>query len=82
MERAYVINIKIIFKMKQISGPFLVETDELIDIEKLLEYNKVKHALSIFVGKKRLEKSSSNKKWEKITDSYKVNSKPEIKDFD
>jgi len=83
MERAFVINIKIIFKIKQISGPFLVETDELTDIEKLLEYNKVKHALSIFVGKKRLEKSSSsNKKWEKMKDAYKGNSKPEIKDFD
>nr|CAD2181387.1 unnamed protein product [Meloidogyne enterolobii] len=68
--------------MKQISGPFLVETDELIDIEKLLEYNKVKHALSIFVGIKRLEKSSSNNKWEKMKDAIKGNSKPLIKDFD
>nr|CAD2163885.1 unnamed protein product [Meloidogyne enterolobii] len=71
-----------IYLTEKYNGPFLVETDELIDIEKLLEYNKVKHALSIFVGKKRLEKSSSNKKWEKMKDAYKGNSKPEIKDFD
>uniref|UniRef100_A0A915NVR7 Glutathione S-transferase C-terminal domain-containing protein n=1 Tax=Meloidogyne floridensis TaxID=298350 RepID=A0A915NVR7_9BILA len=48
----------------------------------LTEKYNVKHALSIFVGIKRLEKSSSNKKWEKMKDAYKGNSKPEIKDFD
>lgn len=63
-------------------GPFHVKTDELTDLDKLLDYNKFTHAVSIFFGKKRLEKSSSSKMFGKVKDALKGKSKPEIEDFD
>nr|CAD2178539.1 unnamed protein product [Meloidogyne enterolobii] len=63
-------------------GPFHVKTDELTDLDKLLDYNKFTHAVSIFFGKKRLEKSSSSKMIGKVKDALKGKSKPEIEDFD
>ncbi|CAK5090406.1 unnamed protein product [Meloidogyne enterolobii] len=63
-------------------GPFHVKTDELTDLDKLLDYNKYTHAVSIFFGKKRLEKSSSSKKIGKVKDALRGKSKPEIEDFD
>uniref|UniRef100_A0A915MZ83 Uncharacterized protein n=1 Tax=Meloidogyne javanica TaxID=6303 RepID=A0A915MZ83_MELJA len=63
-------------------GPFQVKTDELTDLDKLLDYNKFTHAVSIFFGKKRLEKSSSSKMIGKVKDALKGKSKPEIEDFD
>ncbi|KAF7636281.1 hypothetical protein Mgra_00004267, partial [Meloidogyne graminicola] len=63
-------------------GPFHVETNELIDIDKLIEYNKYKHAISSIFGIKRLEKSKSDNFLGKIKETIKGKSKPEIEDFD
>nr|CAD2178538.1 unnamed protein product [Meloidogyne enterolobii] len=69
-------------KVCKSNRPFHVKTDELTDLDKLLDYNKFTHAVSIFFGKKRLEKSSSSKMFGKVKDALKGKSKPEIEDFD
>ncbi|KAF7626120.1 hypothetical protein Mgra_00009697, partial [Meloidogyne graminicola] len=65
------------------NGPFYIETNELIDIDKLIEYNKYKHVLSSIVGIKRLEKSKSSTNFlGKMKETIKGKLKPEIEDFD
>uniref|UniRef100_A0A1I8BQ66 GLOBIN domain-containing protein n=1 Tax=Meloidogyne hapla TaxID=6305 RepID=A0A1I8BQ66_MELHA len=64
------------------NGPFNVETDELTGIDKILEYDKYDHAFSILTSTKHLNKSNLTKRWGKMKEAFKGNSKPEIKDFD
>ncbi|CAK5083567.1 unnamed protein product [Meloidogyne enterolobii] len=70
------------FSQKRYIGPFQIETDELLGINKLLFYERIIDLWSLITRKKRFEKNKRDKLWKKIIRIIKGKAKPSIGDFD
>ncbi|KAF7636316.1 hypothetical protein Mgra_00004303, partial [Meloidogyne graminicola] len=70
-----------IYLNNKYNGPFNIETNELIGINKLLDYERIFDIFSLFLGKKRFEKNKKANLWKKALLIIKGKSKPLKEDF-
>ncbi|CAK5080199.1 unnamed protein product [Meloidogyne enterolobii] len=69
------------FSQKRYIGPFQLETDELLGINKLIGYNKWSEIWSLIIGKNEYLKKKNGNLWKKIRKTFKGKLKPSEEDF-
>ncbi|CAK5083563.1 unnamed protein product [Meloidogyne enterolobii] len=69
------------FSQKRYIGPFQLETDELLGINKLIGYNKWSEIWSLIIGKNEYLKKKNGNLWKKIKKTFKGKLKPSETDF-